>query len=193
MLWCTICLPNFSHALPYHLYAFLHSRSLLPQDLKLIFWLLFSSRFAARKLWLLTREFSRGMGLWALWSLWMVGGPTRTIVGLSVTEQSSCCILIASVFLIVFCQPKGLILDLQRIVIVSSNIFFILSAILAMVVLISISLRITASIRHFDNLLHLWLYWSTFGIAVSLSEAEKIISHLLLRNFVYVLDHDLLA
>lgn len=62
-----------------------------------------------------------------------------------------------------------------------------------MMVLIGISLRVTSSIRYFDNLFHLWLNWLAFGVAISLSEAEKIISHLLFRDFVYVLNHDLFA
>ena len=108
-------------------------------------------------------------------------------------EQSCCSILVPSVLFLVFGQPKELILNLQRISTVSSHILFVFSAVLAMMVLISIPLRVTSRIRHLYNLLHLWLDLLAFCVAVSFPKAEKIISHLLFRDFVYVLDHDLLA
>lgn len=102
MLWCTVCFPDLSHTLPYHLYALLHLSSLFSQDLQLVLGLLFSSRLAAGKFWFLAREFYCGMTLWAFWSLWVVWGSSRAIVCLSVAEQSSCSILISSVLFVVF-------------------------------------------------------------------------------------------
>lgn len=193
MLWCTVCLPDLSHALPYHLYALLHLSSLLSQNLQLVLGLLLSTRFAAGKFRFLAWKFYCGMSLRAFWSLWVIWGSSRAIICLSVAEQSSCSILVSSVLFLIFCQPKELILNLERIINVPSYIFFIFSAFLTMMVLVGIPLRVTSSIRHFNNFLHLWLNRFAFGVAISLSETKKIISHLLFRDFVYVLNHDLFA
>jgi hypothetical protein len=59
-------------------------------------------------------------------------------------------------------------------------------------VLISVALGITASVRHFCDLLHVGLDLAAF-VDISLSEAEEIVSALLVRHLIDVFHQYLLA